>query len=194
MDTQHEPDDRLDEAFPAPSPLSPLSLASLAWRQPSVMERRYELNYNFGNLGWLAFTSAWRETAEAEIGMQGWKFDRVGFFRRKVLIWHKGEAEPFATYQPHTWRPGGWLELPDGASYELNSNFWSSRFELRTADERVLLTFHKSGWFRTSVEIEVDPTAARLTELPLLVAFGMYAILLHQHDSAAAGAVVATSS
>ena len=194
MNDVRKPDEGGDEGYPSASPLSPLSLASLAWRQPSALERRFELNYNFGNLGWLAFTSAWRETAEAEIGMQGWKFDRVGFFRRKVLIWHKGEQEPFATYQPHTWRPGGWLELPSGSSYELNSNFWSSRFELRTADERVLLTFHKSGVFRTSVEIEVDPAAARLPELPLLVAFGMYAILLHQHDAAAAGAVVATSS
>jgi hypothetical protein len=168
-------------------PISDLAQLSLAWKQPSAWRREYHLVSDSGQHGWLAFTSAWRETAEAEIGGQRWTFNRSGFFKRQVLIAHAQEAEPFAVYYPHTWRTGGKLEL-GSAGYEFSSNFWMTRFEVWGAGDQPLVTFHKGGFFRMTVGVEIEPGASRLPELPLLVALGLYIILLHERDAGAAAA------
>ena len=174
--------------------LTNLSLQSLAWKQPSIWRRGFILESAAGEIGSLAFTSAWREVAEAECAGQVWTFDRTGFFKQQVLAWRYGEEDPQAVYHPHTWRGGGTLELVDGRSFEFEFNFWQTRFEVRAAGGESCVVFYERGFLRQTVDVEVQPAVSGLDVLPLLICLGMYLILLKQNDGAAAGAVVAATA
>ena len=58
--------------------------------------------------------------------------------------------------------------------------------EWQTEEEQPLVRFHIGGFFRQSAEVEILPEGARLEELPILVIFGWYLILMLHRDSAAA--------
>jgi hypothetical protein len=170
--------------------ISDLNLKSLVWKQPSAWHRAYVLQSSTGELGRLCFPSVWKEIAEIEFGSQAWTFDRRGFFGRKVLIWRRGEAEPFGEYHPETFRRGGKLDMGDGHGFQFSTNFWITRLDILDEQGELLVSLHKDGIFRISVAVELQPEANELAEIPLLISLGLYMLLLIQHDSATQASVM----
>ena len=66
--------------------------------------------------------------------------------------------------------------------YAFSSNFWQSRYTFSGADGGTAVVFHKGGVLRTTVTVEIAAEALRGEALPLLVALGMVAILLHHQE------------
>ena len=114
-----------------------------------------------------------------------WTFKRAGFIRTYVTVRDWQEQEDLAIFRNNTWAGGGTLELADGTRYVANSNFWQTRYDIRTTDEVPLVTFERiGGLLHLSSDVIVHEQARRVRELPWLVMLGWYLTVMHHGDSA----------
>jgi len=183
--------------------LEPLNLSPETrryWSQPKALERTYELRDDSRLFGTLSFLKPLGSLAEASLAAGDWTFKRVGFFRPRVTVRRRGQEEDVAVYQPKGWGAEGELQFAAGRSYQWTSaNFWATRFNFVDGAGRTVVAFKPgaedskwSDFFKFQALVEIDPSAARLEDLPLLVSLGWYLMILHHQDTASAGAVVVT--
>ncbi|PKN99139.1 MAG: hypothetical protein CVU42_09760 [Chloroflexi bacterium HGW-Chloroflexi-4] len=170
------------------SGMSTLVGRELKWEQPSSSKQIYELLYFNSSVCTLHLESSFNSRASAVNEEGRWLFDRKGFWQRESFI-YDANGEEIARYKANTWRQGGTLVLPNGRTYIVKSNFWSTQFFVTTYDEQPLISitkiggvFHYSGW------VEIHSLAKNLPELPWLVPFAWYLVMLQFRDSAAAAA------
>jgi len=168
--------------------LSELVGRELQWVQPSGTKQYYELQTGDVAVCTLHMDSSFNSRAAAVNADGSWDFDRKGFWQRESFIFD-ANGEELARYKANTWRQGGTLVLPNGRTYIVKSNFWSTQFFVTTYDEQMLISitkiggvFHYSGW------VEIHSLAKNLPELPWLVPFAWYLVMLQYRDSAAAAA------
>lgn len=174
---------------------------NLEWTQPKAMERLFELRSGERVLASLEFQSSFGSLAVAACGEERWTFKRVGFFRPRVTIRREGEQKDLAVYRPKWTSSEGTLEFFGGQTYVFQTaNFWATRYVLASADGQVLVSYqsgleenHLKDIFKSQARVEIDPAAANLPELPLLVCAGWYLIILHKDDSAAATVAATTA-
>ncbi len=167
--------------------ISQLTSHPLKWVQPGL-KMEYELLTGDTQVADLIFRSSWGTLAFATSGEGSWTFKRIGFWQNKASIRANDSEEDLAVFTNNTWRQGGTLEFAGGLRYKATTNFWMTKMEWQTEAEQPLVRFHIGGFFRQSAEVEILPAAARLPELPILVLFGWYLILMLHRDSAAAAA------
>lgn len=158
----------------------------MKWEQPNMWKENYELHVGDDQIATLRFRSIFGSLASGESQDGCWSFKRVGFFNTRVTIRTCDSDEDIAVYKPNTWTQGGSLEFPDGRKYKASTNFWMTKYEIKTEDEIPLLRFHNHGLVRPSAIVEVLPEAVRLAELPWLVMLGWYLVILMYEDSSAA--------
>jgi len=162
---------------------------TLRWVQPRALKQELELRAQEIPIATLRFRGAFRSEATAESAEGCWTFRQVGFWRQRILIREYGAETDLAVFHHHVWRGGGILELADGRRYTVRTNFWTTRLELTDEAGNPLLTFRKIGGFlRLSAEMEISPEAKHLPELPWLVPFGCYLIVLKYREQAATAA------
>ena len=171
----------------------------LSWSQPKALQRTFELRDGDRLLGTLSFATSWGSLAEASMAAGEWTFKRVGFFRPRVTVRRREQETDLAVYQPKGWGSEGELQFAGGRIYAWKpANFWATRFNFVDATGRALVAFkpgaEESKWsdiFKFQALVEIDHSASRLEELPLLVSLGWYLMILHHQDSASGGAVAA---
>jgi len=173
--------------------ITQLTSHPLKWVQPRLKEE-YQLLTGETLAATLNFRSSWGTLAFAISGDGDWTFKRIGFWENKASIRAKDSEEDLAIFTNNTWSSGGTLEFADGKRYKATTNFWMTRMEWQTEDEQPLIGFQIGGFFKQSADVEILPAAARLPELPILVLFGWYLILMLQRDAAAATTVVTVVS
>lgn len=171
----------------------------LEWLQPKTLEHYFELQAGPAQLATLTFHSAWGTLATAETTDGTWTFKRVGFLNPRVTVRVAGSPDNLAIYQPKFWGDGT-VTFADGTAFRWQpTNFWATEWAFTVADDAPLVRF-KSGAektrlsdiFKTQALVELEPDESIQPFVPLLVALGMYLIILHQQD--AAGAVAATAA
>ena len=165
----------------------------LKWQQPSL-KMEYELLTGDTLAATLKFRSSWGTLAFAESGDGKWTFKRIGFFQNRATIRVDGSEEEAAVFFNNTWRQGGTLEFANGKRFKATTNFWMTKMEWQSEDEQPLADFKIGGFFKHSAEVEIQPQVAALEELPLLVLFGWYLVLMLHRDTAAASTAAAASS
>jgi hypothetical protein len=169
--------------------LSELVGRELQWVQPSGAKQYYELQAGEVAVCTLHMDSSFNSRAAALNTDGSWEFDRKGFWQRQSTIRASGGVEDLAVYNANTWRQGGTLVLPNGRNYIVKSNFWSTQFFITTFDEQALVSITKiGGVFHFSGRVEIHSLAKNLPELPWLVPFAWYLVMLQYRDSAAAAA------
>jgi hypothetical protein len=166
----------------------------LQWTQPSMMRQQYELRTGDALVATLKFRSAWGTFATAESGDGCWTFKRIGFWQNKASIRVCGSEADLAIFQNNTWSSGGSLAFADGPRFNATTNFWMTNYEFRAETDEPLVRFRHGGVFRDSARVEVLPPARTLPELPLLVLFGWYLVLMLSSDAGGAAAVIAATS
>lgn len=164
----------------------------LKWEQPG-MKMHYQLVTGENLVATLVFRSGWGTLAFAESGDGRWTFKRIGFFQNRATIREEGADHDLAGFINNTWRQGGTLEFANGKTFKATTNFWMTRMEWQSEDEQTLVGFKIGGFFKHSAEVEISPQAVGLEELPLLVIFGWYLILMLHRDAAAASTAAASS-
>jgi len=179
--------------------ISALGEQGLAWLQPKTLEHYFELQAGPAQLATLAFHSAWGTLATAETADGTWTFKRVGFLNPRVTVRAAGSPDNLAVYQPKFWGDGT-LTFADGATFRWQpTNFWATEWAFTGTGDTPLVRF-KSGAeksklsdiLKTQALMELEPDESIRPYVPLLVALGMYLIILHQQD--AAGVVAATAA
>lgn len=170
------------------SEMSVLVGRELKWEQPSSSKQIYELLYFNSSVCTLHLESSFNSRASAVNEEGRWLFDRKGFWQRQAFV-YTPEGVELAVYNANTWRQGGTLILPNGRTWIAKSNFWATQFVISTEDEQPLISITKiGGIFHYSAFVEIHSLAKNLPELPWLVPFAWYLVLLQMRDSAAAAA------
>jgi hypothetical protein len=183
--------------------MEPLDIAAgnrLSWSQPKALQRVFELREGNRLLATLSFVKPFGSLAEACMVTGEWTFKRVGYFRPRVTVRRRGQETDLAVYQPKGWGSGGELQFAGGRIYAWKpANFWATKFIFVDGAGKTLVAFkpgsEESKWsdlFRFQALVEIDPSAGRLEELPLLVSLGWYLMILH-HADASGGAVAAAA-
>lgn len=179
--------------------ISALAGHSLEWLQPKTLERTYELQAGPAQLATLTFHSALGTLATAATADGAWTFKRIGFLNPRVTVRVAGSPDDLAVYQPKFWGDGT-LTFAGGAAFRWRpTNFWATEWAFTGADDTPLIRFRAgaekarlSDILKTQATVELQPDESIQPFIPLLVALGMYLIILHQQDTA--GAVAATSA
>lgn len=170
--------------------ISQLITRDLRWIQPSTFRMLYELRTNGELAGVLSFRSAFGTLATGESEDGCWTFKRVGFFQTRVTIRVCGEEEDLAIFRNNTWRGGGTLEVRDGERFLADTNLWQSKLQFRNESGEPLVRFKTGGLFHLNATVEIEPRAARLEQLPLIVMLGWYLIVMMNSDAAASAAII----
>jgi len=170
------------------------------WYQPKALERTFELRDVNRLFGTLRFVKPFGSLAAASLAAGDWTFKRVGFLRPRVTVRRRDQETDLAVYEPKGWGVEGELQFAAGRSYGWKAaNFWKTKFNFVDGAGKTLVTFkpgtEDSKWsdiFKFQALVEIEPSASRLEDLPLLVALGWYLMILHHEDASSAGAVVVT--
>ena len=170
--------------------ISQLTTRDLKWIQPSTFRMLYELRTNGELAGMLSFRSAFGTLATGESEDGCWTFKRVGFFQTRVSIRVSGEADDLAIFRNNTWSGGGTLEVRGGKRFLADTNFWHSNLQFKTESGEALVQFKTGGLIHLNATVEIEPRAAGLEQLPLIVMLGWYLILMMNSDSAASAVII----
>lgn len=160
---------------------------SLQWVQPHAFVRAYDLRAGESVVATLRFRNCFSSQATGLSTDGCWTFKRTGFLTTHVTVRACGTGQDVARFRKKAWSSGGTLELPDGRAYPANSNFWQTRYEIRTASGERVLTFRRvRGLLHLSSEVDVDARAVGLPELACLVMLGWYLTVMQHNDAAPA--------
>jgi hypothetical protein len=166
----------------------------LEWVQPRALKMEYELHADHELIATLRFRSSFGSLATAESADGCWTFKRVGFWQVKATIRSCGSETDIATFKNNTWTGGGTLELSDGRKFLATTNVWQTNFELKTEAGETLVRFKRGGLVHLSAKVEIQPGAAGVPDLPWVMTFGWYLIVMLYMDSAStAGSFAAIS-
>ena len=167
-------------------PYSEVSDQELLWIQLAARQREHELRAGDDVIATLRFQRG--SLADAEAEGHHWTFKRQGFWQPRVTVRVPGSDADVAVFHPH-WAGGGTLELTEGRTVRFSSaNFWQSEWVWQERDQPLIRFKGRHGIVKAKGAVEIQPAAAELPEVPLLILLGWYLILLHAEDTAAASA------
>lgn len=181
--------------------LSELEEGQAEWIQPKSFERSYQLKWRDEVLARLSFRSRTGTLATGETAEGRWTFKRVGFLNPRITVRSVGSEEDLAVYQPKFWGDGV-LSFKDGPVFAWRpANFWSTAWEFIDPEGTVTIAFQPGvekerlrDIFRTQFTVTFHQIDRIWEAAPLLAILGMYLLILHQEDAAAAGALAATTA
>ncbi|HNY41520.1 MAG TPA: hypothetical protein PKJ41_14060 [Bryobacteraceae bacterium] len=168
-------------------PFDNRQLSSLEWRQESAFGRKHHLMSGDSALAEIHFVKTLGTLAEARTASSAWSFKRKGVFTSTVGARPLDEEREIAIYHPNWTSHKGLLRLENGEEYLLRSaNLWASEWVLSDGGGEPLLRFHNKGFLKHGAQLVVEERAKSNPQLPFLITFAWYILLLHQMDSSAA--------
>ncbi|UCH59071.1 MAG: hypothetical protein JSV61_12755 [Anaerolineales bacterium] len=168
-------------------------IETLEWRQPKGLDHYYELRARQELLARLTFRSLLGTLATAETSEGSWTFKRVGFLNPRVTVREAGQEANLAVYQPKFWGDGV-LTFQDGRALTWKPvNFWRTDWSFFNAQEDAVLEFISGlqeeklrDVFKTQYTLIRHGAGPDPDILPILATLGLYLLILHQQDAAAA--------
>jgi hypothetical protein len=159
----------------------------MQWTQPNAWKMNYVLQAGDLLAATLEFESSFHSRASAVSADGHWIFDQRGFWQNTITVENEyGSA--LATYKKNVWKGGGVLELANGQQIVARANFMQTGLDLLDEQGSILIHYQIGGMIHASAEVSVAPQATGLAELPWLVIFGWYLVVIMRRDSAAAAA------
>lgn len=118
-----------------------------------------------------------RVAAESADGR--WIIARQGLLSRTTLMTEEGRPAQAARFVSGFWGRSGRIQFPDGRGYAWRRTaFWTMEYAIERDGVSLVHFRHKRAWFKTKVEVVVEPAAAAVDhDLPILVLFGCHLIL-----------------
>ena len=162
---------------------------TLRWTQPKALSQQFELQSGTTPIGSLNIRGIARTIATAACGEEHWTFRREGFWRKRAVVLHGDGPKELARFDYNTWNPGGTLRLPNGHTFAAESNFWQTVFTVRESGGAVIVTFRTEGVFHLSANVEIHASMYDRPELPMILCFGWYLVVMMQHDAAVTASV-----
>jgi hypothetical protein len=172
-------------------PLAACLDGRLRWIQPALFARAYDLRHGDDIAGTLVFRSTFGSFATGQTAEGRWTFKRVGFWHPQATVRVEGATSDLAVFEHSTWRGGGTLRLSGGRSIRVTTNLWQSKIEFQLAEDRVLFRYLTDGFLRQQSDLQVLPPLQAMPELPWLLLFGWYLVVMMHEDNATHVAIVA---
>lgn len=161
----------------------------LQWTQPAASKQEYELLAADLVVCRLHVHSSFSTLATATSSEGTWLFNRPGFWQHKATVRTEENPETLATFSSNVWKGGGVLDLQNGRCIQTKTNFWATNYRILDEMENDLISYvNIRGFFRSACNVEIHPLARNLAELPWLVPFGWYLIMMQHRDNSAAAA------
>lgn len=157
----------------------------LHWTQPSAPRMEYELRSRGELVATLGLCRRFGSLATAESADGSFTFRRTGFWQNRATIRERGGETDLAVFRNNPWAAGGELLVACGRRYKATTNFWLTWFEFCTEEEKSLVSFCYNGLCRRSAQVDVAAAARGLADLPLLVLFGWYLMVMLDRDAGA---------
>lgn len=181
--------------------LSELSGRSAEWTQPKAGAPSFHLRSGEMFLASLTFRSAFGTLATAQTSQGLWTFKRVGFLNPRVTVRTAGSDEDLAVYHPKVWGDGH-LAFNSGRTFIWKPfNFWATDGAFTDEHGKTLLRLmsglEKEGLrdlLKDRATLQLLPAAEGVEEVPILVCLGIYLLIMHRIDTAAAVAATAGAS
>lgn len=164
--------------------------SELHWKQPRLFDSFYELVSGDEQVATLSFRSAFGSFATAQTAEGSWTFKRVGFWQTRATVREEGALNDLAVFEHATWSGGGTLTTAGGQALQVTTNLWQSRIEFQLEDGTILFRYETEGFMRHGAVLAIEPAGARMKELPWLLAFGWYLVVMMHHDAAATACVI----
>lgn len=157
--------------------------SQLRWVQPHVFQPVYELRQGDDTVATLALRSVFGSFATARSADGAWTFKRVGFWQTRATVRAEGGTADMAVFEHHTWSGGGTLRVASGRSIRVTTNLWQSKIEFQLADDHFLFRYRTEGFLRQQAELEILPSLEAMPEMPWLILFGWYLVVMMHQDS-----------
>ena len=164
----------------------------LKWTQPGTFKKWYELRAGEDLVGTLRFRSMFGSFATGESADGCWTMKRSGMWRPRATVRACDSEVDIASFKDNTWSSGGTLTLADGRQLSAVTGFWKSKFKFLDEQRNDLISFNLRGVLHESSEVDIQPRARTMAELPWMVMFGWYlTVQKHEEESIAASAASA---
>jgi len=147
---------------------------TLNFIQPSIWNRSFELRNDNQLVGTLEYPKYFSVKADANIFGEKWEFYEPKWWKQLIEIRESGKELPIASYKTPAFNRQGKLELPQGQSVFLYSNFWGTSFELRDKYESRLILFKSKTGFKTKINVSIEKRSEVLDMHPWLLLFIIY--------------------
>jgi hypothetical protein len=157
----------------------------LKWVHPYMFQNIYELRAGEQCLATLSRSGVLKRVTLAETDGQQWRFKREGNWKVSLVIYSGANEEseesrkPLASIRRNS-RGQGELMFSDGHTYtwsQTRTGFWRRTWSW-AGPEGTVLSMKKRRL------LEVASTASDLPDLPLLVLFSLYLILIKEEEEA----------
>jgi len=165
------------------TPIRGIPPEPLVWEQPSWTRREYALRMGREVVATLRWPGIFGFTAEGETAEGRYRIRMPNLFSDRAVI-HAGDSDSeVAVWEPR-WHRGGTVRFPGGRTFRIRrGDFFGRRLYLEDEAGAVLSILHSRRLFlRQGAQVEVQPGAERVRELPLLLIIAWYARLrMHHH-------------
>ena len=165
--------------------LSSSAGVDLEWVQSGLLARRYELRASDAVFAELAWQGSFGSLATAETESARYTFKRAGFLRPRVTVRLSGAKEDHAVLYPG-WRGDGPLTIAGIRHYAwANTGFWQAAWGFSATDGQRIVQFRpKLSLARKVTGVEVASEALANPDVPLLLAFGWYLLVMMAEEAA----------
>jgi hypothetical protein len=167
----------------------------LMWRQTRFGARDFELRSGDDLVATMYWPKWLSECAVAEDAENKWCLDRLGLFRRRVVITEADSGVEVASFEPD-WRGDGELYSTHGEIYhwyrtKAFRNFWA----LADGGENVILEVQAgTRRFKYEADVVLPVRSEALPGLSLLIVTTWYLGYMQIQDAAAAAATIAATT
>jgi len=158
-------------------PIGNVITQELTWTRAGTSRRTYELRAGAEVVATLRYARGWGADAVVEAGDSSWTFRRVGFWHPRVTVRVVGSETDLATF--HARGMGrGMLDLSPTRRFQRVATIFAPSSPIQwmwqQTDATSLVLIRPYGLMKIRGKVEIEPAAAALPELDLLVTFGWY--------------------
>ena len=155
----------------------------LRWVQPRLSDRRFELRNCEGLVATLSFRNASGTFASARSADGRWTFKRVGLWQTRATVRAEGATADLAGFDYHTWGCGGTIRLADGRAIRVTANLRQQPVEFQFTEGHPLFRYRTDGFPLRQSDVDVLPPLECMPEMPWLLLFGWYLVVMMYQDS-----------
>ena len=161
--------------------------ATLRWLPVKGERRAYALHVDGAIVGSLRWPKPFSYRAGAECADGRWAFAAQGVFQRSVVAMPVGSDIVVAQLTPRFFCRGT-LAVAAGRAYDWRSeDIWGWKWRFEDESGRTIVRIERTGFFTLKADVGVNWDSMWQEDIPLLVHFAWYLLVMTAHRRRAAG-------
>ena len=167
-------------------PLSNLVGETLAFNQPSLMKREFELVSSKGVLAIVIFPKLFSTRVVVKGFDDKWEIKSLSIWQKEFGIFKYGYQLPFAKYIANFWKTKGTVELPRGARLNCKTGQFNNPFDVYSSKGKLLLSYSNKFVLKGKTTVTINERSEIIDNYPWIIMLGWYIILMNRRGRARA--------